>query len=162
MILLTVGTQLPFDRLIKLMDDIAPDLDEEVIAQIGLGTFEPQHMTWHRIIEPVTFEKYVDQARFIVSHAGIGSLLTAERHNKPIILFPRTSYLGEHRNEHQMATATMISGRPGLAIASNEDQLRHAVHHPPLNEGGRPSFSSRDQICRVLGEFLNNSRPGAR
>lgn len=160
MILLTVGTQLPFDRLVRLMDEIAPSIDDEIIAQIGWGSFVPEHMVWHRMIEPVTFERYVAEARFIVSHAGIGSLLTAERHDKPIILFPRISYLGEHRNEHQMATATMISGRPGLAVASNEMQLRQAVHEPPVNKEGRPSLSSRDQICRVLGEFLADSRQG--
>lgn len=162
MILLTVGTQLPFDRLVRLMDEIAPVIDDEVIAQIGWGSFEPEHMTWHRMIEPVRFERYVSEARFIVSHAGIGSLLTAERHNKPIILFPRTCYLGEHRNEHQIATATMISGRPGLTVASNEEQLRHAVLDPPIEKAGRSSFSSRDQICHRLGQFLADSRSGTK
>jgi len=156
MILLTVGTQLPFDRLVRLMDDMAPSLAEPVVAQIGRGTYLPTNMIWHRVIEPVEFETYVSEASFIVSHAGIGSILTAERHNKPIVLFPRTSYLGEHRNEHQMATATMISGRPGLAVANDEAQLRVAVHNPPVEEVPVPRRRSRDEMCRAINNFLTD------
>lgn len=158
MILLTVGTQLPFDRLVRLMDEIAPSLADPVIAQIGKGSYLPRNMTWHRVIEPVEFERYVAEARFIVSHAGIGSLLTAERHSKPIILFPRTCYLGEHRNEHQMATVTMISGRPGLAVANDEAQLRHAVLNPPASQTPQPSITSRNQICNAISAFLDTAR----
>lgn len=35
MIFATVGTQLPFPRLIDALEALAPDLGEEVIAQIG-------------------------------------------------------------------------------------------------------------------------------
>jgi UDP-N-acetylglucosamine transferase subunit ALG13 len=158
MILLTVGTQLPFDRLVRLMDEIAPALGEPVIAQIGQGSYIPKNMTWHRLIQPVEFERYVSDARFIVSHAGIGSILTAERHNKPIVLFPRTSYLGEHRNEHQMATATMISGRPGVAVANDEAELRVAVHNPPSEEVPLSRSQSCDEICSAISHFLSDPR----
>ena len=72
MILLTVGTQLPFDRFVRLVDDIAPTLPMPVLAQIGTGRFHPAHMEWRDFIGPVEFEALVRDCAFIVSHAGIG------------------------------------------------------------------------------------------
>lgn len=154
MILLTVGTQLPFDRLVRVMDEFAPHLPDPVIAQIGRGSYEPVNMEWHRVIEPTEFERLVTQSRFVVSHAGIGSILTAERHGKGIILFPRTAYLGEHRNEHQMATVTMVSGRPGLAVANDTAELRHLLDNPPPPSTSHAYTGKRDRICEEIAAFL--------
>ena len=39
MILVTIGTQAPFDRLIKIIDDLAIDINEPVIAQVYGGQY---------------------------------------------------------------------------------------------------------------------------
>ena len=33
----------------------------------------------------------------IVAHAGMGTIISAMQHQKPIIIFPRIAALGEHR-----------------------------------------------------------------
>ena len=83
MILVTVGMQLGFDRLIAAMDRIAPDLGLPVIAQTGKGTYRPQHMDARPRIAPAEFEALVSEARLIVSHAGIGTVLTAPTMSGP-------------------------------------------------------------------------------
>ena len=123
MILVTVGTQLPFDRLIRMMDEMAPEFDEPVIAQIGRAHYEPVNMEWHRVIPPLEFEPLVDRARVIVSHAGIGTILTAKEMRKPLVLLPRRHALGEHRNDHQLATARQVAARPGVHIAWEAEDL---------------------------------------
>lgn len=40
MIFATVGTQAPFDRFVKLLDKIAPELEEEIIAQTCKGEYQ--------------------------------------------------------------------------------------------------------------------------
>lgn len=123
MILVTVGMQLGFDRLIEAMDTIAPSLGIEVLAQTGKGTYQPKHMDARVSIAPAEFEELVKRSRLIVSHAGIGTVLTAQRFQKPIILFPRRLEHGEHRNDHQVATAQHLGGRAGLLIALDEAEL---------------------------------------
>ena len=44
MIFVTIGTQLPFDRLIKIIDELAPQLNEEVIAQVYQCGFTPKNI----------------------------------------------------------------------------------------------------------------------
>ena len=123
MILLTVGMQLGFDRLIEAMDKLAPSLEIPIIAQTGKGTYRPQNMEARERIGPAEFEELVKKSELIVSHAGIGTVLTAARFSKPILLVPRKASLGEHRNDHQLATVRNLEGRPGILIAFDENEL---------------------------------------
>jgi UDP-N-acetylglucosamine transferase subunit ALG13 len=131
-ILLTVGTQLPFDRLVKIVDKLAPHLPEPVLAQTGHGKYRPQNMEWRSYVDPVEFESYIEQCSLLISHAGIGTLVMAQKHGKPMILFPRRAVLDEHRNDHQLATVRALSGRTGVQIAYDEDDLIRiaALPHP--------------------------------
>ena len=45
------------------------------------------------------------RARLIISHAGIETVISALRLGKPVVVMPRHATLGEHKNEHQLATA---------------------------------------------------------
>jgi len=122
-IIVTVGMQLGFDRLIAAMDDLAPSLGMPVIAQTGKGTYAPRNMEARVKIAPAEFEALVGEARLIVAHAGIGTVLTAARCAKPILLMPRRADLQEHRNDHQMATVGKLAGRPGILVAKDESEL---------------------------------------
>ncbi|BDI59491.1 glycosyltransferase [Qipengyuania nanhaisediminis] len=127
MILVTVGMQLGFDRLIEAMDALAPSLNHEVIAQIGKGSYQPRNMDARSEIAPDEFEELVKRCDVIVSHAGIGTVLTAQRFSKPIVLFPRRHSHGEHRNDHQVATVRHLEGRSGIVVAMDETELAAAI-----------------------------------
>lgn len=146
MILVTVGMQLGFDRLIEAMDALAPQLDMPVIAQTGKGMYAPKNMEARVKIAPDEFEGLVKQSRLIVSHAGIGTVLTAARFSKPILLFARRADLNEHRNDHQLATVRNLKNRPGILVADTVDELptriaeglgQHSVAHRASAEAER-------------------------
>ncbi|WP_082701030.1 glycosyltransferase [Erythrobacter sp. YT30] len=134
MILVTVGMQLGFDRLIEALDHIASTLEHEVIAQSGNGKYVAQNMEQHSSIVPHEFEGLISSADLIVSHAGIGSVLTAARHGIPIVLFPRRADMGEHRNDNQLATCRQLQGRPGIHMAFDEAELRKTITFALSNE----------------------------
>jgi UDP-N-acetylglucosamine transferase subunit ALG13 len=119
--------QLGFDRLIQAMDDLAPEFGMEVIAQIGRGEYVPRNMEARIGIAPDEFEKLVERCQLIVAHAGIGTILTAQRFKKPILLMPRRFDRGEHRNDHQVATVRHLHGRSGLLIAMDESELEARI-----------------------------------
>lgn len=127
MILVTVGMQLGFDRLIKAVDQLAPELSMQIIAQTGKGAYQPVNMEARKSIAPAEFEELVQQCQLIISHAGIGTILTAQRFAKPIVLFPRRIDHGEHRNDHQVATVRNLQGRSGLLIAMDEADLKAKI-----------------------------------
>lgn len=132
MIFVTTGTQLPFPRLIRAMNDLAPTLDEPIVAQIGPddGAYPALEIVGH--LSPAAFEEHFSNARAVVAHAGIGTILSAKRLGKPLILVPRRHDQGEHRNDHQMATAREVEGRTGLHIAWEIADLAPLLTGPPL------------------------------
>ena len=44
MIFATIGTQAPFDRFIKILDEIAPMSNELIIAQTYKGRYQPKNI----------------------------------------------------------------------------------------------------------------------
>lgn len=127
MILVTVGTQLPFDRLIRAIDAWAVESGEKVIAQIGPGEFEPVAAEFRRFYSVAELNELMASADIIVSHAGMGSILTAMTLGKPIAIVPRRAALGEHRNDHQLATAKRFEGNDFVEVVFDEKLLGEAI-----------------------------------
>lgn len=126
MIFVTVGTQIPFDRLIRILDEIAPALGgEEIIAQTSeKAGYTPRNFKTVGFLPPDKFNEIFDRARLVVAHAGMGTIISALRQSKPLIVFPRKASLGEHRNEHQLATAAEMRRLGAVAVANDADELR--------------------------------------
>jgi UDP-N-acetylglucosamine transferase subunit ALG13 len=124
MIFVTIGTQLPFDRFIKIIDEMAPVIGEEIVAQVNKCNFEPKHIKTVSFLPPDEFNQLFGKARLIVSHAGMGTILSAMQQGKPIIIFPRIAALGEHRNEHQLATARKFKELGTVYVAMNDEELK--------------------------------------
>lgn len=157
MILVTVGMQLGFDRLIAAMDALAPTLGMPVIAQTGKGTYRPQHMDARDKIAPAEFETLVGRARLIVAHAGIGTVLTAARCGKPILLMPRRADRAEHRNDHQLATVRKLAGRPGILVAMDETELAERIAQGlELDDRASAQSPTARQLHAALGAFIEN------
>ncbi len=124
MILLSVGTQLPFDRLIAAVDRWAKDRGRtDVVAQIGVAQYRPVAMQSFTHLGYDEFRDYQRKCSVMVCHAGMGSIITAMEFGKPIIVMPRDHRLGEHRNGHQFATLRQFGDRPGIYPAECEADL---------------------------------------
>ena len=154
MIFVTTGTQLPFPRLVAAMEDYAARSGEEVVAQVGPDTEQRPHLVLHDKLDPDAFEANFLRARVIVGHCGIGTVLSAKRLGKPLIVMPRRHDLGEHRNDHQMATAQHLSGRPGLFIAHESHELQALLERKSLTamteEQGPTIAGLQDRIRREI------------
>ena len=63
----------------------------------------------------------------MISHAGMGSIISARDVQIPIIIFPRLAAMGEHRNDHQLDTVKQFANRPGIYATSDYETLEAAV-----------------------------------
>lgn len=138
-IFVTVGTQLGFDRLIGWMDEIcAQHQIADVHAQIGSGHYLPRYMTWEREVSPADFPRMIDRADMVVAHAGMGTIISTRLASKPIAIVPRIAALGEHRNEHQLATSRKFAGVAGCHVVTDKAGLTEAlrVARPEFPSGG--------------------------
>jgi len=158
-ILVTVGMQLGFDRLIEAVDALVPTLGEPVIAQIGKGNYQPRNMEARISIAPADFEQIVEKSNLIISHAGIGTVLTAARFAKPIVLLPRRAALGEHRNDHQLATVRNLAGRHGILVAQHESDLNaKIVESLMLGDWTAKPSPTAQQLHEAVARFIIEGR----
>jgi len=154
MIFATVGTQLPFPRLMTALDAIAGRHKLEILAQTCDPAFKFENMQGFPHLDPQAFEAHISQADRLVGHAGIGTILSGRRAQKPLILYPRRASLGEHRNEHQLATVQSLGDRVGIYIAYNDEELETYLTRDdllPLQLGDSPS---RNALVSRIAEFI--------
>lgn len=154
MIFASVGTQLPFPRLVSALDRIAGKHNLEVFAQTCDPSVCVSHIQAVPFIDPVAFDSLVARADRIIGHSGIGTILSARRYRKPLIVFPRLASLGEHRNEHQLATVRSLADRLGIHVAYNDDDLEHFLTCPTLAPVTSEESRARTALIGRLREFI--------
>lgn len=123
MIFVTVGTQLSFDRLVGAVDAWAARSGQAVFAQVGPSTTRFEHIETAPFLTPDETAGRVREASLVVAHAGMGTIFTSLAARRPLIVLPRSAELGEHRNEHQMATARRLGERGIVTVAWDVDEL---------------------------------------
>lgn len=75
MIFVTVGTTIPFDRLLRQVDELVRNrtIVEHVICQIGNSTYEPTHCEYFRFRPSI--DDLIAQADLVITHGGSTVLL---------------------------------------------------------------------------------------
>lgn len=155
MIFATMGTQIPFDRFLKMLDDIAPSLNgEKIIAQTIPGVYKPVNFEHVGMLKPDIFSQYIKDARIIISHAGMGSIISALVAKKPIVVVPRIAALGEHRNEHQLATAHRLGEMGFVHVANDSSELLKFVDPSfPHKLRTISEYAPPQMVDAILSEF---------
>jgi len=157
MIFVTVGTDQPFDRLLRIVDRWASETGRrDIFAQVGKGAWQPNFIESTDFLPPAEYRRRLDTSSLIISHAGMGTILTALLNGKTILVMPKLASLGEHRNEHQTATARKMMSLRNVNVAFDENELWQRLNNlgqlsPPARIG---RFASGGLIASVR-EFIH-------
>lgn len=131
MIFVTVGThEQSFNRLIKHIDDLKRDgkIEEEIIIQTGFSTYEPKYCKFSKLIPYDQMEKYVANARIVITHGGPATFIMPLKLGKIPIVVPRKFEFNEHINNHQVDFARSVRERMGTIIPiENIDDLHEII-----------------------------------
>ena len=156
MIFLTVGTQFPFDRLVKAVDEAADTngFDEKIVAQIGDSSYCPENFEAAPSVEKAVFDQHFNKADSIISHAGMGTITMALEHRKPLLVMPRSKKYGEVVNDHQLAIAKKFEQLGYLLVAYGAEDV-------PIKMKQLKSFVPQerqpcaDVVAARISTFLN-------
>lgn len=129
MIFLTVGTQFPFDRLVRAVDDLAGrgSIGQEVFGQIGEGGYQPVHFNSVPRLDKVQFDRCLQSASALIGHAGTGTVTLALDRQKPLLVMPRLQRYGEVVNDHQLAFARRFASLGLILMALDSTELAARV-----------------------------------
>ncbi len=162
MIFASVGSMLPFDRLVRALDQWAeahPDMP--VFIQIGGGDYLPSHARWARMLSHDDYRHRLEGCRLFVAHVGMGSILQGLEARRPMLLMPRLPELGEHTTDHQRHTAERFRATSGLDIVDDSTALAQALDAalaiPPSAPEAIAPYASPTLIAAVSA-FLETGR----
>jgi UDP-N-acetylglucosamine transferase subunit ALG13 len=161
MIFLTVGSEFHFDRLVRAVDALLAGcfLKEEVVAQIGCGGYEPQHMRSVSTMSHSTYVEHVRASSAVISHAGMGTIIQCLQLDKPLLVLPRLERHKEIVNDHQIATARKFEQRGSILAAYDTADLPLKIAQL---KGFRPTASvaeSRRAVVDRINRFLERQEP---
>ena len=149
-----------FNRLLRALDDLAENkaLDAEIFAQIGSSDYEPKNFPFKRFLNPKEYEQRMRNADIVISHAGAGSIITALKYEKPLVVVPRLKRFGEHTNDHQIDLAKALAERHKVLAVFDLKELPKAIekakHFKPETESDRAKLIAR--IRKFLEECSCN------
>ena len=99
MILVTVGTTMPFDELVREVDRLAGEdfFGEPVLFQTGQGQYLPQHGEHFRF-RP-SLDELIAQASLVIGHGGTGTTLGLMNANRPFLSVANKAGADDHQSE---------------------------------------------------------------
>lgn len=134
----TVGTVLPFDRLVNGVAALKPEngRPSRVVAQVGEGGVKPAGMEARENLEFEEMTDLLERAKVVFCHAGNGSLMSALQAGCRIVAMPRRADLGEHWDDHQQEILRAFAARGLIEVAEDASDLQPALERalakPPL------------------------------
>jgi UDP-N-acetylglucosamine transferase subunit ALG13 len=165
MIFASIGSVLPFDRLIRAVDDWARDNPGvPVLCQIGDGEYEPRFADWVRQLSAGDYRTHLRHCSVFVAHVGMGSILQALEMGRPMVLMPRSARLREVTTDHQAQTAERLKDRPGLTFVADGHALRRELSCI-LRQGARVQAllgpdASGSLVSRLHDYIISDRHPG--
>lgn len=126
MIFVTVGTnEAPFDRLLRAVEPLAHA--EDVLVQHGASLVRPAGA---RCVDYLSYDEMGEvtrNARVVISHAGVGSIMTALANAKRPFVVPRRKDFGEAVDDHQIEVARAVASVGLVETVEDPATLVHAV-----------------------------------
>jgi len=155
-IFLTVGTQFPFDRLVKAVDSEVETckIKEKIYAQIGFNSYQPKNFEAISSLEKNLFDKYFHHASSVISHAGMGTITMALAHNKPLLVMPRLKKYGEVINDHQLALSKKLEEFNHILVAYNEKELSEKIEQLKIFIPQK-RIAQPQTVAAYISNFLN-------
>ncbi len=158
MILVLLGTQHnEFKRLIEEVENNIKNgvIKDEVIVQSGFTKYESDLMKIFDMIPKEEIEDLKEKADYIITHGGVGSIVSSLEKEKKVIAVPRYSKYGEHVNNHQIDIVNAFNQK-GYIIGINEvNELEDAIKR--LNNFIPNKYSSNsNKLTSVIEEYIES------
>ncbi len=159
MILVMLGTQKnDFSRLLKEIEKCIDNgtINEEVIVQAGSTKYDTDKMKLFDLIGRDELDKKKQEARFIITHGGVGSIVGALKMNKKVIAVPRLKQYKEHVNDHQKQIVENFDKKGYIKGVTDINDLENAIKE--IDEFAPKKFVSNTQsIINIVENYIDKN-----
>lgn len=157
MIFVVLGTQkFQLNRLLQKLDEYVEQglLTDEIYAQIGNSTYKPRHYAYKDFMDKKEFDATIAKADLVIAHSGVGTIITAIRAKKPVVVFPRLAKYKEHVDDHQLDIARAFEMKKYVLCCYENDDLLEKINKCKDFQFDE-YVSQQKQIIGIIKNFLD-------
>ena len=159
MILVLLGTQNnSFHRLLKEVEKNIENknINEEVIVQVGYTKYETEKMKIFQTLPKEELGELIKKANYIISHGGVGSMITSNQEGKKVIAVPRQKKYQELVIYNKNATVEEFKQK-GYVIGIEEvEELEEAIKK--LEEFEPVLYQRKESnIIKIIEEYIERN-----
>lgn len=158
MIFVVLGTQkFQLNRLLQKLDEYVEKkmISDEIFAQIGGSTYKPKYYKYAEFMDKKDFDETIREADVIISHSGVGTIITAINAQKPVVVYPRLAKYKEHVDDHQLDIAKAFETKKYVLCCYENDDLLEKI-----NKSREYHFdeyvSQQKQIVGIIKKFMED------
>lgn len=159
MILVTLGTQ--DKKFYRLLDMIQKEIDngkikDEIIVQAGYSSdYKSDDMKIIDLIPIDEFDELVKKCDILITHGGVGSIITGLKHHKKIIAVPRLKKYKEHTNDHQIQIVDAFAKDGYILKLDDGEDLSFVIDS--INSFTPKEYKSNNkQFLKLISKEINN------
>ncbi len=156
MIFVTLGTQdKSFQRLLKEVEKEIENgtIQEKVIVQAGYTKYKSDKMEIFDSISKDEFEDYIKKASLVITHGGVGSILTALEAGKKVIAVPRLKKYKEHTNDHQEQIVKEFTEQ-GYILGIDDVSSLHQVLKKSKQFKPKKYVSNKQNFQKIITDYI--------
>lgn len=160
MIFVMLGTQNnSFQRLLEEIDKLMDKnvIQGEVVVQAGYTQYQPKNERM-KIIDFMPREeldRFEQKADFIITHGGVGSIITSLEKGKKVIAVPRLHQYGEHVNNHQTEIVEKFNKSGNIIGIQSVEELEKAIKQVQEFEP-KPYIENNQKMLKIIENFIDN------
>lgn len=160
MILVTLGTQdKSFKRLLEAIQNQINlgNIKEKVVVQAGYTKFKSNDMEIFELIPMDEFDSLIKECDLLITHGGVGSIITGLKNNKKVIAAARLEKYGEHTNDHQLQIIDNFTKAGYILPLDDFDKLDEVLKN--VEKFSPNKYQSNTKNMQKLVEDYINSTP---
>ena len=158
MILVLLGTQNnSFHRLLEEIEKNIKDgiIKDEIIVQAGYTKFQSHRMRIIDLMSKEQLEKFQDEADLIITHGGVGSIISSVEKGKKVIAVPRMHEYGEHVNNHQKEIVKDFNDKGYIIGIEKVEDLKQAIIKSKDFEPKKYQ-PNNEKMLEIIENFIDN------
>ena len=152
-----LGTQNnSFKRLLKELDRLKEKkiIKEEIIVQAGYTKYKSDNLQIFDFIDKDKLEDYQSKANLIITHGGVGSIISSLKKGKTVIAVPRLKEYNEHVNNHQKDIVESFSNN-GYIIGINDIKELEEAYKKVKDFKPKKYIPNNSKIIKAVEDFIN-------
>ncbi len=159
MVFVSLGTQdKKFTRLLDIVSEAINQglITEKVVVQAGYTKYESDVMEIYDYVSTDEFNKYIQDCSLLITHGGVGNILTGLKYNKKIIAVPRMEKYGEHTNDHQLQIVNNFADK-GYVLKLEDDQEYADVFAKAKSFKPKRWVNKNKEFIEKIRDYIDNN-----